>query len=162
MKTESLLTQTKRTLRRFNLKARKRLGQHFLIDGEVLQLITSAAELTPADIILEIGPDIFPLKNVEIIKSSIPVNRPTTRGGVYFSDTFAFKIKAQVTDLSLVPLLSKSMLGPNTDFQDLQIITNIKIDNSFKKITFLVHLTNSMQSSSYIELHMTIIKIKYE
>ncbi len=43
-------------LRRFDLKARKRLGQHFLIDGEVLKLITSAAELTPTDIILEIGP----------------------------------------------------------------------------------------------------------
>jgi len=43
-------------LRRFDLKARKRLGQHFLIDGEVLKLITSAAELTPTDVILEIGP----------------------------------------------------------------------------------------------------------
>ncbi len=43
-------------LRRFDLKARKRLGQHFLIDGEVLQVITSAAELTPTDVILEIGP----------------------------------------------------------------------------------------------------------
>jgi 16S rRNA (adenine1518-N6/adenine1519-N6)-dimethyltransferase len=42
-------------LRRFNLQARKRLGQHFLIDGEVLKLITSAAELNPTDIILEIG-----------------------------------------------------------------------------------------------------------
>ena len=56
MNTESLLTQTRRMLRSFDLKARKGLGQHFLIDEEVLQLITSAAELTPADIILEIGP----------------------------------------------------------------------------------------------------------
>ncbi len=56
LKTESLLTQTKRTLRRFDLKARKRLGQHFLVDEEVQQLITSAAELGPADIIIEIGP----------------------------------------------------------------------------------------------------------
>ncbi len=56
MKTESLLPQTRRMLRHFDLKARKRLGQHFLIDREVLQLITSAAELTPTDIILEVGP----------------------------------------------------------------------------------------------------------
>ncbi|MBA7653105.1 Ribosomal RNA small subunit methyltransferase A [subsurface metagenome] len=55
LKTDSLLAQTQRMLRRFDLKARKRLGQHFLIDGEVLKLITSAAELTPTDIILEIG-----------------------------------------------------------------------------------------------------------
>ena len=132
------------------------------LDEKILLKIIEIQKSTKLDFILEIDSDTFPLKNVEIIKSSTPVRRPTTRGGVYFSDTFAFKIKAQVTDLSLVPLLSKSMLGPNPDFQDLQIITNIKIDNSFKKITFLVHLTNSMQSSSYIELNMTLIKIKYE
>ena len=52
----SLLSQTKRLLRQFDLRARKGLGQHFLIDREVLELITSAAELTPADVIVEVGP----------------------------------------------------------------------------------------------------------
>jgi 16S rRNA (adenine1518-N6/adenine1519-N6)-dimethyltransferase len=52
----SLLAQTRRLLRQFDLKARKGLGQHFLIDREVLGLITSAAELTPADLIVEVGP----------------------------------------------------------------------------------------------------------
>ena len=56
MKAESLLVQTRRLLRQSNLRARKGLGQHFLIDGEVLELITSTAKLTPADVILEIGP----------------------------------------------------------------------------------------------------------
>ncbi len=56
MKTEPLLAQTKRTLRYFGLKARKRLGQHFLVDEKVLQLIISAAGLTSSDVILEIGP----------------------------------------------------------------------------------------------------------
>jgi 16S rRNA (adenine1518-N6/adenine1519-N6)-dimethyltransferase len=54
-KTEPLLSQTRALLRRFDLQVRKRLGQHFLIDGEVLNLITSAAELTPTDIVMEIG-----------------------------------------------------------------------------------------------------------
>jgi 16S rRNA (adenine1518-N6/adenine1519-N6)-dimethyltransferase len=53
---ESLLTQTRRMLRHFDLKARKRLGQHFLVDEKVLHQITSAAELNPTDIVLEIGP----------------------------------------------------------------------------------------------------------
>jgi 16S rRNA (adenine1518-N6/adenine1519-N6)-dimethyltransferase len=52
----SLLTQTKRLLRQFDLRARKGLGQHFLIDGEVLRRIISAAELTSSDVIVEIGP----------------------------------------------------------------------------------------------------------
>ncbi len=55
-KATPLLTQTRRQLRQFNLKARKGLGQHFLIDEEVLKLIISAAELTTTDIIMEIGP----------------------------------------------------------------------------------------------------------
>ncbi len=52
----SLLAQTKRLLRHFDLRARKGLGQHFLIDGEVLSLIASAAELAPADVVVEVGP----------------------------------------------------------------------------------------------------------
>jgi len=56
LKTESLLTQTRRLLRQSNLQARKGLGQHFLVDGAVLETVTSAAEITAGDIILEIGP----------------------------------------------------------------------------------------------------------
>ena len=55
-KVEPLLAETRGLLRHFDLKARKGLGQHFLIDREVLGLVTSAAELTPADVIMEIGP----------------------------------------------------------------------------------------------------------
>lgn len=131
-------------------------------DEKNLQKIIEIHKSSKLDFILCIGNNTFTLKNVSISKSSIPVNRPTKRGGVYFSDTSAFKIKADVYDLSLAPLLSKSMLGPNPDFQDLEIITHAEIDKSLKKITFFVHLTNSMQSSSYIELNMILIKIKFE
>ncbi|MFC1985211.1 16S rRNA (adenine(1518)-N(6)/adenine(1519)-N(6))-dimethyltransferase RsmA [Chloroflexota bacterium] len=55
-KTETLLAQTKGLLRRFDLRARKGLGQHFLIDREVLRLIISAADLTSSDVVMEIGP----------------------------------------------------------------------------------------------------------
>ena len=54
--TEPLLAQTRGLLRHFDLRARKRLGQHFLIDEEVLRLIVSTAELVPTDVVLEIGP----------------------------------------------------------------------------------------------------------
>ena len=56
MKTESLLTQTRGLLRRSGLRARKGLGQHFLIDEEVLGLIISAAQLTAKDVVVEVGP----------------------------------------------------------------------------------------------------------
>jgi 16S rRNA (adenine1518-N6/adenine1519-N6)-dimethyltransferase len=52
----SLLAQTRGLLRRSGLRARKGLGQHFLIDEEVLKLIISAAELTSTDVVMEVGP----------------------------------------------------------------------------------------------------------
>ena len=53
---QPLLTQAKRLLRQSDLKARKGLAQHFLVDESVLKLIISAAELTPTDVVVEIGP----------------------------------------------------------------------------------------------------------
>jgi 16S rRNA (adenine1518-N6/adenine1519-N6)-dimethyltransferase len=52
----SLLVQTKRRLRQSGLKARKGLGQHFLVDEGVLEVIMAAAKVTPDDIIVEVGP----------------------------------------------------------------------------------------------------------
>ncbi len=43
-------------LRQFDVKPRKSLGQHFLIDETVLDRILSAAELSPGDIVVEVGP----------------------------------------------------------------------------------------------------------
>jgi len=43
-------------LRQFGFKPKKRLGQHFLIDEAVLERILSAAELSPGDIVVEVGP----------------------------------------------------------------------------------------------------------
>ena len=132
------------------------------LDENILLKIIEIHNASKLDFILHIGGKIFPLKNVEITKTPTPVNQPTTRGGVYFSDKYVFKIKSQLSDLSIVPLLSKSMLGPNTDFQDLEIVTHTELENSLNKITFFGHLTNYMRSTSYIELNMELIKIESE
>ncbi|MBU2608288.1 MAG: ribosomal RNA small subunit methyltransferase A, partial [Chloroflexi bacterium] len=51
-----LLAQTRRRLRQLGLQAKKSLGQHFLVDEDILKLIVSSAELTSDDIVVEIGP----------------------------------------------------------------------------------------------------------
>jgi 16S rRNA (adenine1518-N6/adenine1519-N6)-dimethyltransferase len=43
-------------LRQFDVKPKKSLGQHFLIDETVLERILSAAEISPGDIVVEVGP----------------------------------------------------------------------------------------------------------
>jgi 16S rRNA (adenine1518-N6/adenine1519-N6)-dimethyltransferase len=51
-----MLVEVKRRLRHLGRSARKSLGQHFLVDEAVLKDIVTAAELSPADTVLEIGP----------------------------------------------------------------------------------------------------------
>ncbi len=46
------------------IRPRKRLGQHFLTDPRILESIAAAAEVTPADSILEIGPGLGHLTRV--------------------------------------------------------------------------------------------------
>jgi 16S rRNA (adenine1518-N6/adenine1519-N6)-dimethyltransferase len=50
------LYQIKASLHQFNLRAKKGLGQHFLVDEDVLQCIISTAELNHEDIVIEVGP----------------------------------------------------------------------------------------------------------
>ncbi|MFA5317486.1 MAG: 16S rRNA (adenine(1518)-N(6)/adenine(1519)-N(6))-dimethyltransferase RsmA, partial [Dehalococcoidales bacterium] len=52
----ALFAETRRLLQRFDLRARKRLGQRFLVDEEVLHMIVAAAEIMPDVVVLEVGP----------------------------------------------------------------------------------------------------------
>ena len=69
---------------RHGLSAKKKLGQHFLVDGHVLDKILNAADVGPADAVLEIGPGIGGLTQglveraghvvaVELDKQLIPI-----------------------------------------------------------------------------------------
>jgi 16S rRNA (adenine1518-N6/adenine1519-N6)-dimethyltransferase len=53
---ESLFSQTRDLLQQYELRARKGLGQHFLVNSGVLKNITQAADLSAGDIVLEVGP----------------------------------------------------------------------------------------------------------
>jgi hypothetical protein len=90
------------------------------------------------------------------------VNSPTTRGGVYFSDKFAYKLKGTIHDLSVVPLLTKTMLGPNTEFGEIKITTRIENNDQKKDLTIYGNLTNSIQGPSKIELNMIIVKLQFD
>jgi len=100
----------------------------------------------------------FTLNEASIEKSSTPVTGPTMRGGVYFSDTYVYKIKGIVSDSTIIPILSKTMLGPNTEFSDILVKTSAIIDSNKADISLHTNLTNSMQSSSKIELNLIIIR----
>lgn len=82
---------TNHILHRFKLRADKKLGQNFLIDEDIVRRIVQAAELTPADKVLEVGPGIGTLTQglaesgadvvaVELDKRLLPVLDVTLAG----------------------------------------------------------------------------------
>ncbi len=112
------------------------------------------------EFVLHLDEKVYSVNNSVITNSSIPVNEPTTRGGVYFSDKFAYKMTGEIDDLSVVPLLTSKMLGPNTEFGELKISTQIESNENHVNLEISTNLTNSVQTPKSIELSMIVVKIE--
>ena len=75
-------------LKKYDFKIQKKFGQNFLIDPHVLEKIVEAAELTPEDCVVEIGPGLGAMTQylakragrvaaVEIDRALIPILQET-------------------------------------------------------------------------------------
>ncbi len=130
------------------------------VNLDLLEILMQFNEKNSPEYLLYLNDDVYPITCVSISNSSIPVNEPTTRGGVYFSDKFAYKMKGVIKDLSVIPLLTKKMLGPNTEFAEHKISTQIKSDGKPINLEIFTNLTNSIQTPNSIELSMIIVKLE--
>ena len=130
------------------------------VDADLLDVLTIYNKKFKMDFSLFLQGKSYPLTEVSIVNSPTSVTRPTTRGGVYFSEKFAYKVKGVIRDLTVVPLLSKTMLGPSTEFTDIQIHTSLDHKGKTVQLSLLVNLTSSVQGPSYIELHMTLVGLE--
>ncbi len=130
------------------------------VNLDLLKILMDFNEKNSPQYKLYLNDDIFPITCVSITNSPIPVNKPTTRGGVYFSEKFAYKMKGVIDGLSVVPLLTKKMLGPNTEFVELKISTTIESDGKSMNLEIFTNLTNSIQTPDSIELSMIIVKLE--
>jgi hypothetical protein len=132
------------------------------LDTDLLDILMNTNQTYSCNYTLHLKNKEYSLEDVSIINSPTPVNSPTTRGGVYFSDKFAYKLKGTIHDLSVVPLLTKTMLGPNTEFGEIKITTRIENNDQKKDLTIYGNLTNSIQGPSKIELNMIIVKLQFD
>ena len=130
------------------------------VNQDLLELLIKNNEKNSLVYTLYLNDSAFSITDVSVINSSIPVNKPTTRGGVYFSDKFAYKMKGVIKDLSVIPLLTKNMLGPNTEFGDIKITTKIESTEKPINLEIFTNLTNSVQTPNAIELSMIIVKLE--
>ena len=101
----------------------------------------------------------YKLNDVTMFKKNTVVSKKTVRGGVYISDKFVYQLKATVSEPRMAAMLSGTMLGPNFDFDVLEIkIENM--GNGYGKISLLTNLVNTVQKQSMTQLTMNIINAK--
>jgi len=92
---------------------------------------------------------------VDIYKSMIPVKKPGARGGVYFSETEAYKVRCSIADHSIVKLLTSTMLGPSVDFTPIQITAT-----SGERVYLIkANLTNYVQTKTEIQLNLVVVDV---
>ena len=101
----------------------------------------------------------YKLNDVTISKKNTVVSKKTVRGGAYISDKFVYQLKATVFEPGIATMLSGTMLGPNFDFDALEIKVE-NMGNDYGKISLLTNLVNTLQKQSMTELTMNIIDIK--
>ena len=69
----SLINETKLIMKKYNITAKKSLGQNFLINEEVVYGIVEKAEVTKDDLIIEIGPGLGTLTTLLVQKAGFVV-----------------------------------------------------------------------------------------
>ena len=123
------------------------------VNEDIMSKMIQAKDLKYA---MHIAGKVFGLEDVYIMKSKIPVRKPTTRGGVYFTDTTAYKVKATTGDMSILYLLPKIMLGPNTEFQPVEIKTSLPSEGQPQPVTLISHVANTVNTKNKVELNLIV------
>lgn len=123
----------------------------------ILASMTGMSNLTG---VLSVGEKSYQIQSIFIAKSTIPVRKPTTRGGVYFTDTTAYKVKATTDDQSIIPEMPRLMLGPNTDFVPILLKTAVSVKDKENQVTLVTHLTNAVNTKEKVELNLIVDKVE--
>ncbi len=117
-------------LRRLRITAVKGLGQHFLVDNTVLETIISASELSPSDVVVEVGPGLGILTEelVKRVGRTIAVEidtRLATALNERFPDTVNLTVvNADMLDLDPLELIADRLKdrGPSPSYK---VIANL-------------------------------------
>jgi 16S rRNA (adenine1518-N6/adenine1519-N6)-dimethyltransferase len=151
----SLLPQTKKLLRQFDLKARKGLGQHFLVDGEVLQVITSAAELAPHDLVVEVGPGLGILTKELAQRASRVI-------AIELDDRLASLLKQTLASFNNVTIINEDVLK----IEPVDLLKGQKVSSPYKVVANLPYYITSPVLRHFLEAsakpQMMIVMIQKE
>ncbi|MFN3654568.1 MAG: hypothetical protein ACK4TO_04485 [Candidatus Nitrosotenuis sp.] len=124
------------------------------LDKDALLALT---QYTSQKYVMRIKDAEYSPKEIQLSYVETPVSRPTMRGGVYFSDKMSFKIKVNLEDIGLSSSLSKMMLGPNANFEQIQFLTQLSVGGATKDLKIFTNLVNYVQKSDGLELNLLVV-----
>jgi len=100
----------------------------------------------------------YKLDDVIIFKKNLPIREKIVNGGKNSSDDFILQIKAIICEPGLGKILSDVMLGPNYEFEELEMRITNTTDN-LDRMLLTVNVISCVQKKSKAGLTMNIIKI---
>ena len=129
--------QVKKLLRQSGLKAKKSLGQHFLVDASVLQIIVEAAELSEEDTVIEVGPGLGIL-TVELVRNA--------------GNVVAVELDAKLASLLKSRLSSLANLRVvNADILKVNLSQLLEGENKYKVVANLPYYITSPVLRHFVE-----------
>jgi 16S rRNA (adenine1518-N6/adenine1519-N6)-dimethyltransferase len=145
---KTLLAETKGMLRGLNTRARKSLGQHFLVDREVLEKVASAAGLTMEDTVVEVGPGLG-------ILTGVLAERAGTVIAVELDDRLAVALKQKTALLKNVAVVNKDILkiDPSVLIKEQRVKLPVSGDKavSYKVVANLPYYITSAVLRHFLE-----------
>jgi 16S rRNA (adenine1518-N6/adenine1519-N6)-dimethyltransferase len=140
-KSPSLLAQTQSLLRRYDLRARKGLGQHFLIDDDILQKILDTAGLDRGDTVIEVGPGLG-IMTAELARRAGRVI------AVELDDKLADMLRNTLSSFDNIVVINGNIL--DTDIKDL-LQQASRISGSYKVVANLPYYITSPVLRHFME-----------
>ncbi|WP_099092344.1 16S rRNA (adenine(1518)-N(6)/adenine(1519)-N(6))-dimethyltransferase RsmA [Dehalogenimonas formicexedens] len=118
----SLMSETRALLDRYNLSARKGLGQNFLIDRGVLDKIIAAAGISRSDTIIEVGPGLGVLTRALAGRAGKVIAVEVDRG-------MAALLRETMSGLSNVDIVERDILETKIEElvggEDFKVVANL-------------------------------------
>ncbi len=124
-----LLGQTRRLLRLFNIRAKKGLAQHFLVDEAVLGKVVSAAELAPTETVIEVGPGLGVLtKELAVRAGRVIAVEVDVRLAAILSETMGKSPNVAVLNADVLALKPAEILargGASLQEEGYKVVANL-------------------------------------
>ena len=113
-----LSDDVRKLLRQSGVTARKRLGQHFLVDETTLETIVDAAELSPEDIVIEVGPGLGVLTSelARRVKRVIAVELDT-KLALFLKRRLVSLPNVNVINADILKVSPLHLLGENNEYK---------------------------------------------